>query len=111
MAMDEMRIYRLVPVAAPDDPNWGRAFNHGELMVRAPSSGEARAIAAFAEARARGAEDPPKVTTEVRASAFLDEKLYGLVEVMDGPMERDGPPGVIAGSFDFPPDLLPDHDD
>ena len=34
-----MPVYRLVPIAAADDPNWDRAVNHGEIVVRAASSG------------------------------------------------------------------------
>jgi len=106
-----MYIYRLKPIAAPDDQNWDRAFNQGEIVVRAPSSGEARAIAALAEARARGMQGPPRITTEVSASAFLDEKLYGVTDVLDGSFLADGPPGVVAGSFTFPPNMPPDRDD
>jgi hypothetical protein len=45
-----MTIYRLVPSAPADDPNWGLAINHGEVVVRAHTTGEARAIAALEEA-------------------------------------------------------------
>ena len=53
-----MPIYRLLPSAPPDDPNWDRALNQGEVVVRAASSGAARAMAALATfgPRAEGLE-------------------------------------------------------
>jgi|SRR5690606_28086568 len=101
-----MPVYRLVPIADADDPNWDRAINQGEIVVRAASSGEARAIAALAEAEAATGA-PPLATTQVRASALMDEKLYA---VRDAPFDAwpgDGPPQVLAGSFHFPDDYVP----
>ena len=101
-----MPVYRLVPVADADDPNWDRAVNHGEIVVRAASSGEARAIAALAEAEA-AAGTPPLATTQVRASAFMDEKLYAVRDAPFDAWPAEGPPEVLAGSFQIPDDYVP----
>jgi hypothetical protein len=71
--MISTRIYRLIPGAPLDDHNWRRAAHQGELVVRARSSGEARAIAARAEARAAGVRQPS--TGQVLASAVADPVL------------------------------------
>ena len=104
-----MPLYRLVPIAAPDDTNWDRALNQGEVVVRARSSGEARAIAALEEAEAAAGE-PALATTQVRASAFMDDKLYGVEDETGGAWPADGEPGVVDGAFTFPPDYVPADD-
>src|SRR5690606_5831772 len=100
-----MPLYRLVPIAAPDDPNWDRALNQGEVVVRARSSGEARAIAALAEAEAAAGE-PALATTQVRASAFMDDKLYAVRDEPNGQWPEEGEPGVVDAAFAFPPDYV-----
>ena len=77
-----LNIYRLEPIAAPDDPRWDNAPGHGVVTVAARSSGDARLVAAsqeldYMEIDATPAED---VTTGM-ASAFRSEKLYTVVEV------------------------------
>ncbi|MHB1104328.1 MAG: hypothetical protein ACYC0C_16450 [Devosia sp.] len=92
--MERLALYRLVPTARPDDPNWDRAPNRGEALVRARSSSDARVVATQAE-RQRAVVGI--FTTEVRASAFLDEKLY---TVRDEPTSRypsAGPRTVLEG--------------
>lgn len=71
-----MKTYRLVP--ARPGPHWGLARNRGEVMVKARTSGEARAIAAAEEKRLdhTGRSDPS-------ASAFRDPKLYSVRQVSD----------------------------
>lgn len=96
-----MPLYRLVPIAAPDDSNWDRAINQGEVVVRARSSGEARAIAAIAEAAA-ATGTTPELTTQVTASALLDEKLYAVREEGAGTYPIEGPDEVLSASFHFP---------
>ena len=95
------RIYRLVPTARPDDPNWGRATNQGEVIVRAVSSGDARIVAAYGEAAATTLEQP-KGTTTLRASAFRDEKLYTVREDMGGNFPSEGPRKVLQALFRMP---------
>lgn len=46
-------VYRLIPTALSCH-DWDLSLNQGEVLVQARSSGEARAIAASAEARSFG---------------------------------------------------------
>jgi hypothetical protein len=92
--MERLAIYRLVPIARPDDPNWDRAPNRGEVVVRARSSGDARVVAAQAETEA-GKQG--LFTTEVTASAFLDEKLYTVRDEPEGRYPPIGPRIVLEG--------------
>jgi hypothetical protein len=96
-----MPIYILRPTARSDDPNWGRAINQGEIVVRASSSGEARAMAALEEASAATGKFP-KTTTRVVASALRDPVLYTVVEDTSGRFEAAGPVRVVRGTFHFP---------
>jgi hypothetical protein len=98
-----MTIYRLLPSAPADDPGWDLALNHGEVVVHAHSSGEARAIAALEEASIRAHGVPP-TTTQVVASAFRNEKLYTVVEDDSGVFDDSGPVRVLRGEFLFPVD-------
>lgn len=92
--MDRLALYRLIPAALPDDPNWDRAPNRGEVVVRARTSGDARVVAAQAESEEGRAG---LFTTTVRASAFLDEKLYAVRDEPEGRFSASGPRGVLAG--------------
>ena len=100
-----MTIYRLVPSAPPDDPGWDLSLNQGVVVVRAQSSGEARALAALAEA-SRRTSAVPLSTTQVIASAFRDEKLYTVHEDVSGTYPEAGPDGVLSGDFHFPADFV-----
>jgi hypothetical protein len=104
-----MPIYRLVPAAQPDDPSWDRAPCHGEVLVRASSSGEARAIAAMEEAVAGGARKLHS-TTQVIASAFRDPLLYTVIEDESGEFPAAGPVRVVRGNFTFAKHVT-EHDD
>lgn len=98
-----MTIYRLVPSAPPQDPGWELALNHGEVVVRAHSTGEARAIAALEEASIRAHGLPP-TTTQVVASAFRNALLYTVREDASGAFDDTGPVRVLRGEFLFPMD-------
>jgi hypothetical protein len=104
-----MPIFRLIPVADPTDGNWDRALNQGEIVVRAASSGEARAIAAIAEASAATGVRP-ELTTQVQASALMDEKLYAVREEQIGQYPAHGPSVLLSGSFHFPDGYI-SHED
>lgn len=97
--MDErLKLYRLVPVAAPDDPNWLGAIAHGEVLVAARTAGDARIVAAeqeldFMDVDAAPAED--KSTS--MASVFRNEKLYTVIEVDDGRTYHQR--GVVSGTI------------
>ncbi|WP_425102696.1 hypothetical protein [Agrobacterium tumefaciens] len=82
---ESLNIYRLEPVAAPDDPRWQNAPAHGTVVVAARTAGDARVVAAgaeldFLEVDALPAED----VSTLNASAFRDEKLYTVIEVGRG---------------------------
>ncbi|MDQ0559064.1 hypothetical protein QO004_000842 [Rhizobium mesoamericanum] len=94
---ETLNIYRLEPLAAPQDPRWGNATNHGIIVVAARTAGDARIVASsreldFKEVDAAPAED---VTTS-NASAFRDDKLYSVVEIDRG--RRDVNRGVLQGT-------------
>ena len=93
-----MAVYRLFPIARPDDSNWDRATNQGEVIVRARSSGDARVVASEGEARAAG-KDPALETTQLLASAFRDPHLYAVRLVTDGTYPAKGPREVLEASF------------
>jgi hypothetical protein len=101
-----MPIHRLIPNAGPDDPAWDLSLNQGVVVVRAQSSGEARAVAALEEAAAR-AHAVPQTTTQVVASAFRDDKLYTVVEDHSGVYPAAGQIGLVRGSFHFPEEFVP----
>lgn len=94
-------IYRLIPVARPDDPNWDRALNQGEVVVRAMSTGDARVVAAYGESAAINLETP-KATTKLSASAFRDVKLYTVVSDTSGEFPDAGPRTVLRALFQLP---------
>ena len=96
----QLALYRLVPAAAADDPNWDRAPNHGEVVVRAYSPADARIVAAEAEGDfpERDAK-PGDGNTTAFASAFRDDKLYKVIEEGEG---GEGERGVVTGDLSFP---------
>jgi hypothetical protein len=91
-----LHIYRLIPVAADDDPNWLGATEHDEISVCAQSPADARIVAAdreldFLEVDAAPAED----VTTVNASMYRNEKLYTVVD--DGKAAPGLERGVVDG--------------
>lgn len=94
-----LRLYRLAPVAAPDDPNWDNSPNHGEVLVRAHSPADARIVAAEAELDFTEIDAKPAEGTDTRmASAFRNEKLYTVIEAgEDGRFAAAGGRGVVEG--------------
>lgn len=102
-ASERLGLYRLVPLAAADDPNWDKAPSHGEVLVRAHSPADARIVAAEAEGdfRTRDAH-PGHGNTTAFASAFRDDKLYTVVEADEANGPGEGERGVVEGDFSFP---------
>lgn len=95
-ADEPLNIYRLEPIASPDDPRWQGFQPNGSVTVAARTSGDARIVASgrevdFMEIDSAPAED---VTTS-NASAFRDEKLYTVIEIQHG--GKDLSRGVIEG--------------
>jgi hypothetical protein len=84
--MDEpLKLYRLVPIATDDDPNWLDAKSHGEVFAAARSAGDARIVVTereldFMDIDTTAAEDK----TTGMASVFRNEKLYTVIEVNNG---------------------------
>ena len=87
-----LAVYRLIPTAARNDRRFARDAFHGEIVVRAYSPSDARAVASEAEAacleEGQAAESP-----------FLDEALYTVIEVPGVGFLRSGKRGVVTGRF------------
>lgn len=82
---ESLNIYRLEPIAAPDDPRWENAPAHGTVVVAARTTGDARVVAAGAELDFLEVDAPPaEDVSTLNASAFRDEKLYTVIEVGRG---------------------------
>lgn len=88
-----LNIYRLVPVAPPNDARWHNAQDVREILVAARTPGDARLVAAgvefdFTEVGALPGED----VTSRHGSIYRDEKAYTVVEVERGRQDlRRGP--------------------
>lgn len=94
--MDGLKLYRLVPAAAPDDPNWDLAPSHGEVVVAALTSGDARVVAAEAELDFLEIDGSPAEDKSTKmASAFRNEKLYTVIE--EAPSTDITERGVVRG--------------
>lgn len=92
-----LNVYRLEPIAKPDDPRWANAPGHGIVVVAARTPGDARIVAAareldFMEVDAAPAED----VTTANASAFRDDKLYTVIEIDRN--RRDLKRGILDGT-------------
>ncbi|MEP7453492.1 hypothetical protein [Phyllobacterium sp. SB3] len=95
---ETLHIYRLVPIALPDDPRWENSPFQGEVVVAARTTGDARIVAAgreldFMEVDAAPADD----VTTFNASAFRDDKLYTVIEIESD--RTDLTRGVIVGDI------------
>jgi hypothetical protein len=95
---EPLNVYRLVPVAAANDPRWDNSPSQGEVVVAARTTGDARIVASakeldFIEVDAAPADD---VTTR-NASAFRSDKLYTVIEIDRG--RRDLQRGVLVGNI------------
>lgn len=96
-----MQIYKLVPVAATDDPNWQLSPSQGVVVVRAKSSGDARQVATEAEGDFLETDAKPgEGVSTTGASAFRNEKLYTVIEDTSGLYPDDGPRAILSGTID-----------
>ncbi|RWX80863.1 hypothetical protein EPK99_00520 [Neorhizobium lilium] len=100
-AGETLNIYRLVPIAPPNDARWRGAPPSGDVIVAARTSGDARIVAAgaeldYMEIDAMPAED---VTTR-NASLFRDEKAYTVIAIEFGRVDLRR--GVIEGDLPVP---------
>jgi hypothetical protein len=97
--VEQLKVYRLVPVAAATDPNWDLAPNQGEVIVRARSSGDARVVAAEAELDYLEIDAlPGDGNSTTSSSAFRSEKLYTVIDETDPAYPMEGPREVVAGT-------------
>ena len=97
--VEQLKLYRLVPIASPTDTNWHLAPNQGEVVVRARSSGDARVVAAEAELDYLEIDALPGDGNSTTSwSAFRNEKLYTVVDEADPAYPIEGPRGVVAGT-------------
>lgn len=91
-------IYKLRPAAADHDPNWDRAPNQGEVVVRALSPADARIVASEAEDDFLETNAKPGDGVSTRfASAFRDDKLYEVLEMPNATFPQQGPRAVLQG--------------
>lgn len=93
-----MLVWRFTPAAKPDDPRWLNGPIWNWLLVRAPTSGEARLVASKWEAVQMGhdAEEGAAGNTAMSyQSALADPTLYDLTETS---ANDDGPASVIESS-------------
>ena len=97
--VEQLKLYRLVPIASPMDTNWDSAPNQGEVVVRARSSGDARVVAAEAELDYTEIDAlPGDGNSTTSSSAFRNEKLYTVVDETDPAYAVEGPREVVAGT-------------
>lgn len=98
VAEEGLGLYRLKPVAQPDDPSWDISPNHGEVVVRARSAADARLVAAEAELDAPDLNEKPSHGTSTDfASSFRNERLYTVVEEPDDAGAAEpAPRGVVT---------------
>ncbi|WP_377296770.1 hypothetical protein [Rhizobium sp. SGZ-381] len=96
--MQTMKIYRLVPSAPLDDPQWMDRPPQGEVVVRALTAGDARLVATDAELDFTEIDASPAEGNSTRmASAFRSEKLYTVIEDLSGRFSTEGPREVLDG--------------
>lgn len=80
-----LNVYRLEPIASPDDFHWDNAPSQGTVVVAARTAGDARIVAAGAELDFQEVDALPAEDVSTRnASAFRDEKLYTAIEIEHG---------------------------
>jgi hypothetical protein len=95
---EQLKIYRLVPNAPLDDPQWMDRPPQGEIVVRARTSGDARLVASEAELDFTEVDAlPAEGNSTDMASAFRSEKLYTVIEDVSGRFSAEGPRKVVEG--------------
>ncbi|MCY1665981.1 hypothetical protein [Rhizobium sp. SL86] len=95
---EQLKIYRLVPNAPLDDPQWMDRPPQGEIVVRARTSGDARLVASEAELDFTEVDAlPAEGNSTDMASAFRSEKLYTVIEDVSGRFSAEGPREVVEG--------------
>ncbi|MCO5731741.1 hypothetical protein [Rhizobium sp. SSA_523] len=96
---EQLKIYRLVPTAPLDDPQWMDRPPQGEVVVRARTTGDARLVAMAAELDYTEIDAlPAEGNSTDMASAFRSEKLYTVIEDGTGRFSAEGPREVVSGT-------------
>jgi hypothetical protein len=96
--MQAMKIYRLVPSAPLDDPQWMSRPPQGDVVVRALTAGDARLVATEAELDFMEIDaSPAEGNSTSMASAFRSEKLYTVIEDLSDRFSAEGPREVVDG--------------
>lgn len=95
---EPLNVYRLVAIAALDDPRWGNSPYQGEVIVAARTTGDARIVASSRELDFMEVDSAPAdgVST-TNASAFRSEMLYTVIEIDRG--RTDLQRGVLEGEI------------
>lgn len=97
--VEQLKLYRLIPIASATDTNWNLAPNQGEVVVRARTSGDARVVAAEAELDYLEIDAlPGDGNSTTSSSAFRNEKLYTVVDETGAAYPVEGPRAVVAGT-------------
>jgi hypothetical protein len=93
-----MPLWRIVPVAQPEDPRWQTGPVWDEVIARAETAAAARVAAAEMEARLYP-YNPIRNHAEQQAlhfqSSFYDEKLYHVEQVQDPPAGSETGPAAV----------------
>ncbi|RCS25118.1 hypothetical protein DUT91_06750 [Phyllobacterium salinisoli] len=99
--MEKLKIFRLVPIAEPNDPRWDNSPYQGEVVVRARSAADARLVASeaekdFLDIDAKLIDDASTRTW----SAFREDKLYTVIEDETDTYPGEGLREVVEGNID-----------
>ncbi|WP_407863375.1 hypothetical protein [Phyllobacterium phragmitis] len=99
--MEQLKIFRLVPIAEPNDPRWDNSPYQGEVVVRARSAADARLVASGAEKDFLEIDAALIDDASTRMwSAFREDKLYTVIEDESGSFPAQGPREVLHGRID-----------
>jgi hypothetical protein len=85
-------VWRLTPVARPDDPTWQGRRIWSQLDIIAASVGEAILLAARYDEQEAGRDTTDSQDRQQLRSGFEDERLYRADRLEDAP-----PVGAVAG--------------
>ncbi len=95
--MTESAIYRLTPNPPQNEEAFELSRDQGMVIVRALSTGDARLVAAEAEAAASGHSG--KLDTQLSASAFMDPTLYSVQRLDGSEFPSSGERQMLAGAL------------
>jgi hypothetical protein len=94
-----MSLWKIEPVAQPDDPRWLSHRMWNEVIVRAGSAGEALRLAVAMDKREQTDVDTVGNESQALTSGLSDEKLYAVKplnpQADPRTFEADGPDGVL----------------